>query len=97
MSEALGITGAYAATGPFPNPTSRGASTLRLAVREAQPVTVTLYDVLGRRVRTLHDGPLAPGDPLTLDLDTGGLASGVYLWRITGRTFSTTRRLVVAR
>ncbi len=96
VSVELGITGAYEITGPFPNPT-RGASTLRLAVAERQPVRVALYDALGRRVRTLHDGPLAPGDPLTLDLDTGGLASGVYLWRITGRTFSTTRRLVVAR
>lgn len=51
MSIPLGT--AYRAGAIYPNPT-RGQATLELTVHEAQHVTVTAYDVLGRRVVTLY-------------------------------------------
>src|SRR5690606_27597302 len=50
---------------PVPNP-SRGPAHVALLVTEAQVVDVALYDLLGRRVRTLHRGPLAGGQAHTL-------------------------------
>jgi hypothetical protein len=87
----------------WPNPVTRGAATVTLTLRPdaadgPAPVTVALFDVLGRRVRTLHDGPMAAtGEPVRLRLRAEGLASGVYLLRATGPGFRTVRRLTVVR
>jgi uncharacterized repeat protein (TIGR01451 family) len=79
-----------------PNP-FRGEAWLTLQVREAQSVRAELYDVLGRRVATLHDGVLDAGREHRLSLDGRGLSSGLYLVRVAGERFAETRRVVVAR
>jgi subtilisin family serine protease len=74
-----------------PNPFTR-ATRLSFDVTTAGPVRVSIVDVTGRLVRTLHDGTLAAGaQVLTWDgvSDAGvSMASGVYLARVEvpGRT-----------
>jgi len=77
-----------------PNPTT-GTARFQLSVRRDQAVAVDLYDALGRHVRTVFDGAMASGR--TRDIAVGGaaLSSGVYLVRIAGERFVTTRRFVV--
>ena len=87
---------AYTLSTPAPNPT-RGQVRFALAVRETQPVVVALYDVAGRRVALLLDEPLASGPPRPFALDTRALPAGVYLLRIEGTRFTTTRPLIVTR
>lgn len=55
--------GALAWAAAAPNPSGRGAGAVRLtlAAPSAGAATIALYDVAGRRVRRLHDGPLAAG------------------------------------
>ena len=62
-----------------PNPAS-GAATLTLSVPAATEATVELFDARGRRVRTLHAGPVS-AEGLALRLDTSALPAGVYLVR----------------
>ena len=79
-----------------PHPvTARG--TLDLSVRERQPVRVTLYDLLGRRLRTLHDGPVDPSRPASITVNAATLASGTYLVVAEGRSFRLSRRVTVVR
>lgn len=78
---------------PYPNP-ARGAATLEIALPAAEPVRVTLFDVLGREVRRLSERPL-PAGMSRLQVDTQGLASGSYLLRVEGESFADTRALVV--
>jgi hypothetical protein len=82
----------------YPNPV-RERATVELAVKEAQPVTVAIYDVLGRRVATLHAGPLPAQElrRLRLDAPATGLTSGQYFLRVTGEQFAATRRMTVVR
>ncbi|MEL7360886.1 MAG: T9SS type A sorting domain-containing protein [Bacteroidota bacterium] len=80
----------------YPNPFARQA-TLDLAVREAQAVTVTLYDALGRAVATLHDGWIEAGAALPMKIDATSLANGVYVVRAAGTDFATTRRVTVVK
>ena len=61
----------------WPNPSSRQATARLTLGAEAASATVTLYDALGRRVATLHAGPLAAGQH-AFEVDTGSLPAGVY-------------------
>jgi hypothetical protein len=93
---AVGLQQPVRLTPPRPHPV-RGRSILQFTVRAAQPVTATLYNVLGQPVRTLYDGVPPATQAQTLTLDADGLASGVYVLRVTGRTFTQTRRVTVVR
>ena len=75
----------------------RSEATLSLMVRETQKVTVDVFDLLGRRVKQLHDGPVSAGARMDLRLDTSGLTSGVYLVRATSRDRHVTRKIMVVR
>lgn len=92
----LTLAEAYRVGEVYPNP-ARARATLELAVREAQPVEVALYDLLGRRVRVAHDGELAANRTHRIVIEGRRLASGVYLVRLAGERFTATRRLTVVR
>ena len=72
----------------YPNP-SRGPVTIAVALPDAADAEIALYDMLGRRVATLHHGELQRG--LNEVQWTGdNLASGMYFLRLQtgGRTFT---------
>jgi len=90
------LTDAHDVEPPYPNPTRQRAS-LDVTVRKSQPVTVRLYDVLGRRVRTVLDETMSAQRTRTLRVRTADLSSGVYFIRVRGDDFSTTHRMTVVR
>src|SRR5690606_4658367 len=74
-----GLPAAYALGRPYPNPFT-GEATVPFELPEDARVEVAVYDLLGRRVAELADGPFAAGRHVAV-LDGRGLASGVYLVR----------------
>jgi hypothetical protein len=60
-------------------------------------VTVGLYDVLGRQVKTLHKGRVTGGQPQQVTLDASTVSSGVYFLRVKSEGFTKTRRLTVVQ
>ncbi len=91
---AIGLEGAFALALEGPNPFA-GQTALGLSVAKSQNVTAGLYDLLGRRVATLLSGTVEGA--ATLSVDAAGLPSGLYVVRIQGETFRTSRTLTVAR
>jgi hypothetical protein len=91
MEEAFRLTS-------YPNPVQRQA-TVKVAVKTEQEVQLRLYDVLGRRLATLYDGPLPAQESRTMTLRTDelGLSSGAYFLRLVGEDGTRTRRLTVVR
>ena len=79
----------------YPNPT-RGLAKLDLQLDRALDLRVALYDVVGRQVATLADGPVAAGET-TLELAVDGLAPGVYLLRVEADGQAVVRRMTVLR
>ena len=80
----------------FPNPFNP-STTIQFAVPKNADVTVKLFDLLGREVATLVDEEFAPGEYKLL-FEAGELASGVYFYRIVGKTTSgTAERFVSTR
>jgi hypothetical protein len=92
----LTLTEPYQISKPYPNPVQTTGS-IDLAVREAQDVRVEMYDILGRRVAVLRDGPMLSNRTETLTVESDGLASGHYFVRVIGDDFVTTRRVTVVR
>ncbi|MBE2187634.1 MAG: T9SS type A sorting domain-containing protein [Rhodothermales bacterium] len=80
-------------TGPQP---TRDRATLRVALPEAARVTVEVFDLVGRRVAVLLDGPQAAGTH-EVAVDTRALLSGMYLVRLTSGSQVRTARLHVLR
>ena len=79
-----------AITSSWPNPFA-GRAAFSLSVGRAQHVVVSLYDVLGRRVATLHDGVLDPGSEQIIPYDASTLPAGVYLVEAAGADGRATR------
>lgn len=83
-------------TPPSPNPI-RNQATFSFAVREAQRVTITVYDVMGREVRTLYRGTPPAEENQTVRLQGRDLSSGIYFVRLVAGDHVKTRRVTVVR
>lgn len=77
-----------------PNPV-RQRAVIRYAVPDRREVRLDLYDVLGRRVRTLVQGRKEGRH--TVQVDASGLSSGVYFLQLHAGATEKTRRLTVVR
>jgi hypothetical protein len=85
--------------GTSPNPAQQRA-TVRYALPDpesssGQDVTIRLYDVLGRQVRTVVRGTQEGRHQRTLDV--GALPSGVYFLRLRAGDEIRTQKLTIAR
>jgi len=78
-----------------PNPFN-SATAIDFTLPQAGDTRLILYDLLGQQVAVLVSGHLAAG-PHRVRWDGGGLASGVYLYRLTGNGFSRTRKALKLR
>ncbi len=81
--------------GSYPNP-FRSEATIAYAVSKPSRVRLTVYDVLGRKVATLVDEEQGAGRRKAT-LRAGGLASGVYVFRLRIGDHVETGRLVLVR
>ncbi len=85
---------------PRPNP-SRGQVTFDFAVPRSALVLLEVYDILGRRVKTVENGVLAPGryTRAWTGLTTAGsmAKSGVYFVRFSGPGVDLRRKTVLIR
>ncbi len=86
----------YALSSAYPNPFGDDTR-LSLSVARAQHVTAEVLDITGRRVATVFDGTATPGASTTLKIEGTDLPVGLYLVRVTGEDFSTTRRISLVR
>ena len=84
-----------ALTAIAPNP-STGSARVSFALPAAGVARVTVYDVRGRSVATLVDGPLSAGRH-EATLESGSLAAGVYVVRLEAGGTVVTRQAVVVR
>ena len=83
-----------------PNPFNPG-TVIPYSINEQINVTLVVYDVLGRHVRTLVDGTRFPGtytESWDGTNEAGGtVASGVYLYRLRAGSFEQTRKMTLLR
>ncbi|MDF7810041.1 S8 family serine peptidase [Hymenobacter sp. YC55] len=74
----------------YPNPFT-GATTISYYLTQEGPVSVEIYNTMGRKVQTLVSGNEAAGVH-QVRFDAGNLSRGTYLYKVkTGQTISTKR------
>jgi len=79
----------------YPNPFNP-STVISYKVSMNSPVTLKVYDVLGREVATLVNEKKAPGQ-YSVRFDGSGLASGVYFYRLSAGNFSSTKKLLLMK
>ena len=93
---AVEMPDAFVVSRAYPNPFNPQAS-FSFGVRQAQQVTVELYNMLGQRVMTVYQGTPAAGSTQSVLIDGSGLQSGMYLLRVQGENFVDTQMLTLIK
>ena len=79
-----------------PNPVT-DIATLSFWLEKQEPVTLSLYDVQGRLVRTvINNQQLLKGEQ-TVQMNTDGLINGLYFCRLTTPTKQLSQKVLIAR
>ena len=79
----------------YPNPFNPSTS-ISYQLPSSVPVTLTVYDLNGHKVRTLVNGLLEAGY-YTVRFNAGDLPSGVYLYRLTAGNEIVTKKMVLMK
>jgi hypothetical protein len=79
----------------YPNPFNPSTEIV-FSLPESGPVRLAVYDLLGRRVALLIDGP-TPAGTHRVSFRADDLPSGVYLYRLEAGGFTGTRRMSLIR
>lgn len=79
----------------YPNPFNP-STTISYRLSAVSHVTITVYDVLGRNIRTLVDARQTPGEHSVV-FDSRGLASGVYFFELSAGGYVTVKKMLLLK
>ena len=102
VSEVRGVANEVVSDSPFslaqnrPNPVGAGPTTIAYTLPAAEHVTLSVYNTLGQEVARLVDRVQTAGHH-EVAFDGSGLASGVYVYRLTAGDRTEQRRMTLAR
>jgi len=91
----LSLPGNHALLQNYPNPVNPSAR-IRFHVAASGRVSLKVYDLVGREVRTLMEDQLERGSYEML-FDATGLSSGMYIYTMRAGTFTASRKLLIVR
>ena len=86
----------YVLSNAFPNPFNPQTA-FTLSIAKTQDVRVELYDMTGRLIQTLHEGSLPANTSHQFIIDGSQLSSGVYLYRVTGDSFTSSKPITLIK
>ena len=86
---------AYELAQNYPNPFNP-STTIKYELPQRAHVVLTVFNMLGQQVAVLQNGEQQAGYHEAV-FDASGLASGVYLYRLTAGSYVETRKLVLVR
>jgi hypothetical protein len=89
------LPGSFSLAQNYPNPFNP-STRIDYTVAKAGLVTLKVFNLLGQEVATLLHEEVQPGS-YHAEFDAGGLASGVYVYKMTGSGFSETRKMMLMK
>ncbi len=85
----------YALYQNYPNPFNP-TTTIYYEIPESGYVTITVYDLLGREVKTLVNGKQSAGNH-KIEFNASDLANGIYFYEMDTGEFSTVKKMIHAK
>lgn len=79
----------------YPNPFNP-VTTIRFEVPTEQKLTLEVYDMLGRKVKTLFDGYAKRG-LVAVDFNATDFSSGIYFYTIKTQNFTATKKMILLK
>jgi choice-of-anchor A domain-containing protein/uncharacterized repeat protein (TIGR01451 family)/TQXA domain-containing protein len=79
----------------YPNPFNP-VTTIRFGVPESGNYTLKVYNILGQEVATLFDDFMSAGYQ-KITFNASSLASGMYIYRLTGKNVNITKKMVLVK
>ena len=86
----------YILSSAYPNPFNPSTQ-FTLSMAQTQKVTIQVFNILGQRVATLHEGLLTGNSHHTFTFETVDQPSGMYLIQVAGEHFVETQQVVLLK
>ena len=93
--DVAGLPGQLSLDQNYPNPFNP-STTIQYRVPVAQDVSLRVFDILGRQVVELVNQKQPAGE-YRVEFDASELSSGIYLYRLTGDSWSETKRMLLVK
>ncbi|MCB0749781.1 MAG: T9SS type A sorting domain-containing protein [Ignavibacteriae bacterium] len=90
-----GIAEKYVLSQNYPNPFNPSTK-INFSIPLNGLVKLTVYDMLGKEVKTLVNGNKSAGT-YSVDFNASGLPSGVYFYKLTAGEFSEVRKMMLLK
>jgi hypothetical protein len=85
----------YALEQNYPNPFNP-TTTIKFSIPEEVQVNLSLYNILGEKVKELKNEVTKPGY-FEVEFDASMIASGVYFYRIQAGDFIQTKKMILLK
>ncbi len=79
----------------YPNPFNP-ATKIKYSIRHSTPVTLKVFDALGRELKTLVHKTQSPGE-YTVDFNGSDLTSGIYFYRLIAGNYVQTKKMIMIK
>jgi|GEM_PF-6553396 len=95
VGDETGIPSEFALKNNYPNPFNP-TTQIHYDIPKTSDVTLKVYDITGRLVRTLVDATKEPGR-YSVTFDARNLSSGIYFYRLKAASHTSVKRMVLVR
>ncbi len=79
----------------YPNPFNP-TTTIEFSVANKEHISIVIYNILGQEIRTLMNSELNPGN-YKVTFDGKGLASGVYIYRLSSNSATFVKKMILQK
>jgi hypothetical protein len=80
----------------YPNPFNP-SSTIPFHLNEANTISINLYDMLGRKIKTLVNNQSFSQGSHSIIFNAGSLSSGMYIYRLEANSTTLTRKMMLVK
>lgn len=95
VKEIESIPTAYELEQNYPNPFNPKTN-INFSIQEAGLVTLKVFNTLGQEVATLVNENMQPGK-YNVDFDASKLASGIYIYKMSAGTFTSSKKMMLVK
>jgi aminopeptidase N len=95
ISENDNIPTDFMLLGNYPNPFN-SSTVIRLNLPQGGQIRVDIFNMLGQKIETLYDGHMSAGEK-EIVWNGGGVASGIYFYRVTSGDRTASRKMLMLK